>query len=86
MTAMSGGGRGDPSQPIGTMEELTCMEVRIDETSYVGLHLFCRISKHMLPSAYTVEEGRRRRSVEREGQRVEMVQSCIIGHQCIGYH
>jgi len=29
------------------------MEVKIADTSYVGLHLFCRISRHMLPSAYT---------------------------------
>jgi len=29
------------------------MEVKIADTSYVGLHLFCRISRHILPSAYT---------------------------------
>lgn len=32
----------------------TCIEVKIAETSYVGLHLFCRISKHIPPSAYTL--------------------------------
>jgi hypothetical protein len=31
----------------------TCIEVKIAETSYVGLHLFCRISKQIPPSAYT---------------------------------
>lgn len=29
------------------------MEVRIAETSYVGLHLFCRMSRQIPPSAYT---------------------------------
>lgn len=29
------------------------MEVRIADTSYVGLHLFCRMSRQMPPSAYT---------------------------------
>lgn len=32
---------------------ITCIEVKIAETSYVGLHLFCKISRHILPSAYT---------------------------------
>lgn len=31
----------------------TCMEVRIEDTSYVGLHRFWSMSRHMLPSAYT---------------------------------
>ena len=31
--------------------------MRIAETSYVGLHLFCRISKHILPSAYTANKA-----------------------------
>jgi len=35
------------------LQLVTWMEVNIAETSYVGLHLFCRISRHMLPSAYT---------------------------------
>ena len=39
-------------------EELTCIEVSIDETSYVGLHRFCNMSKHMLPSAYTSKNKR----------------------------
>ena len=34
--------------------KLTCIDVKMADTSYVGLHLFCRISKHILPSAYTV--------------------------------
>lgn len=38
-----------PEQSI----KLTCMEVRIADTSYVGLHLFCRMSRQMPPSAYT---------------------------------
>ena len=32
------------------------MDVSMEETSYVGLQRFCKISKHILPSAYT--EGR----------------------------
>ena len=32
----------------------TCIDVNIEETSYVGLHLFCSISRHILPSAYTI--------------------------------
>lgn len=32
----------------------TCIDVRMEDTSYVGLHLFCSMSRHMLPSAYTV--------------------------------
>jgi hypothetical protein len=32
---------------------LTWIEVRIAATSYIGLHWFCRMSRHMLPSAYT---------------------------------
>jgi hypothetical protein len=31
----------------------TWIEVKIAATSYIGLHWFCRISKQMLPSAYT---------------------------------
>lgn len=31
----------------------TCIEVKIADTSYVGLHRFCNISKQMPPSAYT---------------------------------
>lgn len=31
----------------------TWMDVRIEETSYVGLHRFWSMSKHILPSAYT---------------------------------
>lgn len=31
-----------------------CIEVNIADTSYVGLHLFCRMSKHIPPSAYTL--------------------------------
>jgi len=34
----------------------TCIEVNMADTSYVGLHLFCKMSRHMLPSAYTVLE------------------------------
>ena len=34
----------------------TCIEVNIADTSYVGLHLFCKMSRHMLPSAYTMLE------------------------------
>lgn len=32
---------------------LTCIDVNMAETSYVGLHLFCKISKQIPPSAYT---------------------------------
>ena len=32
---------------------LTCIEVNIADTSYVGLHRFCRMSKQIPPSAYT---------------------------------
>jgi len=35
---------------------VTWMEVNIADTSYVGLHLFCKISRHMLPSAYTTTQ------------------------------
>ena len=31
----------------------TCIDVNMADTSYVGLHLFCKMSRHMLPSAYT---------------------------------
>lgn len=31
----------------------TCIEVKIADTSYVGLHRFCKMSKQMPPSAYT---------------------------------
>lgn len=34
-------------------EQQTCIDVNIAETSYVGLHLFCKISKQIPPSAYT---------------------------------
>lgn len=34
---------------------LTWIDVKIEDTSYVGLHRFWRISKHMLPSAYTAK-------------------------------
>lgn len=30
-----------------------CIEVRMADTSYVGLHRFCRMSRQMPPSAYT---------------------------------
>lgn len=33
----------------------TCIDVRIAETSYVGLQRFCSMSRQMLPSAYTVQ-------------------------------
>lgn len=33
------------------LSQLTCIEVRIAETSYVGLHLFCKMSKQIPPSA-----------------------------------
>ena len=32
----------------------TCIEVSMDDTSYVGLHLFCKISRQIPPSAYTL--------------------------------
>ena len=32
---------------------LTWIEVKMADTSYVGLHRFWRMSKHILPSAYT---------------------------------
>jgi len=31
------------------------MDVKMAETSYVGLQRFCRMSRHMLPSAYTAQ-------------------------------
>lgn len=36
------------------MFAITCIEVKIAETSYVGLHLFCKMSKQIPPSAYTL--------------------------------
>lgn len=32
----------------------TWIEVSMADTSYVGLHLFCNISRHIPPSAYTL--------------------------------
>jgi len=32
------------------------MDVKMAETSYVGLQRFCRISRQMLPSAYTANQ------------------------------
>lgn len=36
----------------------TWMDVRMEETSYVGLQRFWRMSKHILPSAYTNTHNR----------------------------
>lgn len=33
--------------------ELTCIDVNMADTSYVGLHRFCKMSKQIPPSAYT---------------------------------
>ena len=35
----------------------TWMEVRMLDTLYVGLHRFCKMSRQIWPSAYTVERG-----------------------------
>lgn len=39
---------------VTTRETLTCMDVRIADTSYVGLQRFCSMSRQMPPSAYTL--------------------------------
>lgn len=41
------------SRPRRAIDPLTWIEVKIADTSYVGLHLFCKMSKQMPPSAYT---------------------------------
>lgn len=43
----------DRQHILWTDRWLTCIEVKMADTSYVGLHRFCNISKQMPPSAYT---------------------------------
>lgn len=42
------------SRPHSAIDPLTWIEVKIADTSYVGLHLFCKMSKQIPPSAYTL--------------------------------